>query len=419
MVGRAMHLLRHPKDANRAFNESERAERARVGTQTAPSWRDAALARRALPRQVRPGRTPRRSLNEALKIAPHRADAIVMLARVKLEESFDFDAAEKLVERGARGEPEARRRVRGARRPRAARHGPRRRQRARSTPGSRSIRTTSSSSACGPRRASSPTTARLRGGQERASSRATRSISRAYGIIGEYAEWEHRYDDIVAMMKEAVALDPEGRQGVGAARADADARGRRGRGRGVARGGVEGRPLQRPRLQHARDALHALDPEAVRGEGRRASSTSATRRTSAPILERYVPRMLGEAWGSMKVHYMFAPAVPVHVEIYASREHFSVRTSGLPNIGIQGVCFGHVVAAMSPESEPFNWGNVLWHELGHVFAIQLSKNHVPRWFTEGLSEYETMIRRPGVAARARPRALLGAQAARAPGRAST
>src|SRR5262249_40971003 len=42
----------------------------------------------------------------------------------------------------------------------------------------------------------------------------------------------------------------------------------------------------------------------------------------------------------------------------------------------------------------FNWGNVLWHELGHVFAIQMSKNHVPRWFTEGLSEYETIVRRP-------------------------
>ena len=111
----------------------------------------------------------------------------------------------------------------------------------------------------------------------------------------------------------------------------------------------------------------------------------------------------------MKVHYMFAPTVPVHVEMYESRDHFSVRTSGLPNIGIQGVCFGHVVAAMSPASEPFNWGNVLWHELGHVFAIQLSKNHVPRWFTEGLSEYETMIRRPGVAARARSGALLGAE----------
>ncbi|HEX7665446.1 MAG TPA: hypothetical protein VF407_13065, partial [Polyangiaceae bacterium] len=111
-------------------------------------------------------------------------------------------------------------------------------------------------------------------------------------------------------------------------------------------------------------------------------------------LSRYVPKMLGEAWGSMKARYDFLPTTPVAVELYSNREQFSVRTSGLPNIGIQGVCFGRVVAAMSPKSEPFNWGNVVWHELGHVFAIQLSKSHVPRWFTEGLSEYETIARRP-------------------------
>ena len=79
---------------------------------------------------------------------------------------------------------------------------------------------------------------------------------------------------------------------------------------------------------------------------------------------------------------------------YADAEQFSVRTSGLPNVGIQGVCFGKTLAAMSPRAEPFNWGNVLWHELAHVFAIQLSKSRVPRWFTEGLSEYETIERRP-------------------------
>ena len=67
---------------------------------------------------------------------------------------------------------------------------------------------------------------------------------------------------------------------------------------------------------------------------------------------------------------------------------------GLPNIGIQGVCFGNTLAAISPKPEHFNWGMVVWHEVGHVFAIQLSKSHVPRWFTEGLSEWETIIRRP-------------------------
>jgi hypothetical protein len=127
--------------------------------------------------------------------------------------------------------------------------------------------------------------------------------------------------------------------------------------------------------------------------GPKGTSTSATPRTSARSSSA-TSRGCSARRGDDEGHYMFAPSVPVHVEMYSSREHFSVRTSGLPNIGIQGVCFGHVVAAMSPASEPFNWGNVLWHELGHVFAIQLSKNHVPRWFTEGLSEYETIVRRP-------------------------
>src|SRR6185369_10455320 len=31
--------------------------------------------------------------------------------------------------------------------------------------------------------------------------------SRLYSIVGEFADWEHRYDEIVVLMKEAVALD--------------------------------------------------------------------------------------------------------------------------------------------------------------------------------------------------------------------
>ena len=47
-----------------------------------------------------------------------------------------------------------------------------------------------------------------------------------------------------------------------------------------------------------------------------------------------------------------------------------------------------------PRNHAFNWGMVLTHELAHVFAIQLSRSRVPRWFTEGLSELETARLRP-------------------------
>ena len=73
---------------------------------------------------------------------------------------------------------------------------------------------------------------------------------------------------------------------------------------------------------------------------------------------------------------------------------YAIRTVGLPDLGALGVCFGQVITAMSPTTGDINWGMVLWHELGHVFAIQLSNSRVPRWFTEGLSEYETLIARP-------------------------
>lgn len=383
MLGRALHLLRKPKDAARAFKESLRADRDRVATHLwfADLFRD----------YYDPGNA-QAELGEALKLDPKNAGAMVMLARLTLDEAYDFDKAEKLVADALAIDAK----ITGAFAVRAG-------IALRDMNLEAAERAIDAGLAIDPNdlellslRAATRFLADDRGGYEQAKREVlsrNKEYARFYAIVGDLAEWEHRYDDVTAMMKDAVALDPN----------DGKAWAQLGMMQSRAGDEQEGVKSLEEWWKHDHfnvRAFNTLERLYTQWIPQRYESATAGLfdirypKKERAVLERYVPRMLGEAWGQMKVHYSFAPSAPVHIEMYESREHFGVRTSGLPNIGIQGVCFGHVVAAMSPESEPFNWGNVLWHELAHVFAIQLSQNHVPRWFTEGLSEYETMIRRP-------------------------
>jgi cellulose synthase operon protein C len=410
MVGRAMHLLRHPKDANRAYNESERAERAASGETRRV---ETLLWRADLYFDTYDPGHAEESLVEALKLAPHRADANVLLARVKLEETFDFAAATKLTGDALAVNPHQT----GAYAVRAG-------------IALRDMDLGAANAALDTGLAIDPNDLQLlsmraaarfladdKPGFEAAKRQVfarNKEFSQAYGIIGDYAEWEHRYDDVVAMMKEAVALDPQdskawGQLGLTQTRAGDEAAGVK-----SLETAWKGDHFN-VRVYNTLEMLYTRWIPGQYEAGQDGVFNVRYPKDEKAILERYVPRMLGEAWGSMKMHYMFAPAAPVAVEMYLDREHFSVRTSGLPNVGIEGVCFGHVVAAMSPKNEPFNWGNVLWHELAHVFAIQLSKYHVPRWFTEGLSEYETMIRRPEWQRELDPELYLALKNGRLPG----
>ncbi len=382
IAGRAAHLLRSPKDANKLFNESERAD---------PTLVDGLLWHAELFLDTYDPGHAEETLAEARKIAPHRPDLALMQARVKLDQTLDFDATDTLTKEALAVNPHL-----------AAAY---------------AIRAAVALHDGDFDAATAAVTAGLAedpGDLELLTLRAAEHLladdpagflaakkevfarnpefSRFYLITAELAEWEHRYGDIVAMMKEAVALDPDD----GKAYAEL--------GLTEMRDGDEQDGLVALRKAWSLDHFNVrvfntlnLYEQTIAKSYDLASENVFTIRypkDEAPVLARYVPRLLGEAWGSMKARYDFAPATPVQVELYSNREQFSVRTSGLPNIGIEGVCFGHVLAAMSPKSEPINWGNVVWHELGHVFAIQLSRSRVPRWFTEGLSEYETIARRP-------------------------
>ena len=83
---------------------------------------------------------------------------------------------------------------------------------------------------------------------------------------------------------------------------------------------------------------------------------------------------------------------PILIEVFPRHDDFAVRNLGLPGmLGAVGACFGRVVTMDSPRARPpgdFNWRATLWHEVAHVITLQMSKQRVPRWLTEGISVYE-------------------------------
>jgi tetratricopeptide (TPR) repeat protein len=98
---------------------------------------------------------------------------------------------------------------------------------------------------------------------------------------------------------------------------------------------------------------------------------------------------------------------PTIVEIFAEQKDFAVRTFGMPgNPGYLGVCFGSVVTANSPavqHGHPVNWQAVLYHEFCHVITLQMTKNKMPRWLSEGISVYEEGQQNPSWGQRMTPK----------------
>jgi cellulose synthase operon protein C len=118
----------------------------------------------------------------------------------------------------------------------------------------------------------------------------------------------------------------------------------------------------------------------------------------APVLKLYALPLGEEAMRTYEQHYQFKPKGPILVEVFPKHDDFAVRTTGLTGIeGALGACFGRVVTMDSPKARPpdeFSWQATEWHELAHVFTLQLSNYRVPRWLTEGLSVFEEHRRNP-------------------------
>jgi len=216
--------------------------------------------------------------------------------------------------------------------------------------------------------------------------------ARFYVVVAEYAEWEHRYPEMIEFLRRALRIDP----GDTAARASL--------GLGLLRMGEESAGLAalHKAWQQDRSNIQVWNTLNLFEDSIRREYTQFTagrfrirlHKTERKALSPYLVPLLQRAYDQLRERWEFKPVGPLRVELYADRAQFSVRTTGLPNTGVQGVSFGKLVTGLSPRGGPFNWGQIVWHELSHVFHLQLSKNRVPRWFTEGLAEYETALARP-------------------------
>ena len=112
----------------------------------------------------------------------------------------------------------------------------------------------------------------------------------------------------------------------------------------------------------------------------------------ADIYGARVLELLQRAHQTLTEKYELKPAGRVIVEIFPQQNDFAVRTFGMPGgAGFLGVCFGRVITANSPASQgnrPSNWEAVLWHEFCHVITLEVTRNKMPRWLSEGISVYE-------------------------------
>jgi predicted Zn-dependent protease len=215
-----------------------------------------------------------------------------------------------------------------------------------------------------------------------------------YRAASEQAARDYRFDDSAALAKQATLLDAE------------DAASFFALGLALMRTGDE--PAARTALEQSwdldksspvtknlLDVLDRIDTFEIVSDG---EFIFKFEKEEAAVLRTYALPLANEAYDTFVTRYGFRPQGPILIEIFSRHDDFAVRTLGLPGlVGALGACFGRVVSMDSPRARPpgdFSWQATLWHELAHVFSLQLSEYRVPRWLTEGISVYEEHRKQP-------------------------
>jgi tetratricopeptide (TPR) repeat protein len=216
----------------------------------------------------------------------------------------------------------------------------------------------------------------------------------AYRMAGDHAARNYRFDEAVDLTRRALQIDPA------SIKASADL------GTHLLRVGDE--PGARRALETAFKAdpydvvvfnqLAMLDTVDKFQTFRDGDLVVRLHPDEAGVMRDQVVPLARRALDTLSEKYQFKPTGPILVEMFPKHDDFAVRTIGLPGfIGALGACFGKVVTLDSPRARPpgtFSWTATLWHEMAHVISLQMSNNRVPRWISEGISQFEERRARP-------------------------
>jgi tetratricopeptide (TPR) repeat protein len=214
------------------------------------------------------------------------------------------------------------------------------------------------------------------------------SHGNVYVVAGELVAHNYRFEEAVTLTRRALALTPDDPRAL----ADLGAQLLRTGDEAEARTALEASFKIDPYDVVTFNLLGLLDTLDKFDTVRDGDLILKMSKEETPVLKEYAGALAHQALAAMAAKYEFEPKGPILIEMFPKHDDFAVRTLGLPGmIGALGACFGRVVTLDSPKARPpgeFLWEATLWHELGHVITLQMSNQRVPRWLTEGISEYE-------------------------------
>jgi tetratricopeptide (TPR) repeat protein len=215
----------------------------------------------------------------------------------------------------------------------------------------------------------------------------------AYDIAGHFFVINRRYEEGIVLYRLALELDPHLQKARSALGLNLMRLGRE----EEARAQLEQAWNGGYQSDETKNTLTLMDSYKKYDTFRTPTTILKMGKKESALLRPYFQAELDRALATYEKKYKFKLPGPVQLEVYPDHPDFEVRTMGMPGLGALGVTFDSVVAMDSPNSRKpgsFHWDSTLWHELSHVYVLNMTKSRVPRWFTEGLAVYEETAASP-------------------------